>query len=144
MAYLVKADLASHLYSENIDEITRADDTKVTTAINAAIAEAKGYLSRYNVVKLFDDADADFVDDPALEDHVKSIAVWKLLRLCNVNIPLEVMRTNFEDAIAWLKDVQKGMVDPDGWPYKDDNADTGYVEGSTIQISSNDKRTNHF
>lgn len=144
MAYLVKADLESHLYGENIDEITRDDDTKVTTAINAAVAEAKSYLSRFDLTKLFVDTDPDFINDAALKDHVKSLAVWKLIRLCNPNISLEMMRTNYEDAVEWLKMVQSGESDPAGWAYKPDDADTGYVEGSAIISSSNTKRTNHF
>lgn len=144
MAYLVQADLKTHIYSELITEIQRSDTDITATAINEAIAMAKGYLSRFNITKLFDDGNVSFVDDKQLLSVVKDITVYKLIKLSNPNLMVDEMRIRFEEAIAWLKDVQRGVVDPPGWPYKDDDADTDTDEAAAIQYLSNDKRSNHY
>lgn len=144
MAYLVQADFKTHIYAEIITEITRSDTTICPIAINEAISTAKGYLSRFNKTKLFDDGATGFVNDPQLLAAVKDIAVWRMIRLANPNLSIEMARTNYEDAINWLKDVQKGIADPDGWPYKDDDTDTDFPEGNAVSYTSNTKRSNHY
>ncbi len=144
MAYLIQADFKTHVYAEVITEITRSDNTICPIAIAEAIATAKGYLSRFNRTKLFDDANANFVNDPKLLSVVKDIAVWRMIRLSNPNLTIDMARTHFEDAIAWLKDVQKGVVDPESWPYVDDDTETDFPEGSHMSYMSNDKRNNHY
>lgn len=144
MAYLVKADFTTHLYSELIDEITRSTDAILTEAIAEAILLAKGYLSRFNRTKLFDDGATGFVDDAQLKSVVKDLTLYKLIRLANPNLLTDEIRIRYEDAIAWLKDVQKGTVDPEGWPYVDDDEDTDREEGSAISYTSNEKRGNHY
>lgn len=144
MPYLVQADFKTHIYAEIITEITRSDTTICPIAINEAIATAKGYLSRFNRTKLFDPDASGYVADAQLLAAVKDIAVWRMIRLANPNLSVEMARTNYEDAIAWLKDVQKGIADPDGWPYVDDDADTDRDESTSVSYVSNDKRTNHY
>jgi len=145
MPYLVKADFKTHLYDEITDAITRADDSIVSEAINTAISEAKSYLSRFNLLQLFgNDATAATVTDLNLKNKVKDMASWYIVRLANPNINMELMRTLYEDALKWLKDVQKGNADPEGWPYKDDNADTAFNENNFVQFSTNTKRDNHY
>lgn len=144
MAYLVQADFKTHMYAEIITEITRSDNTICPIAIAEAIATAKGYLSRFNRTKLFDPAATGYVADAQLLAAVKDIAVWRMIRLANPNLSVEMARTNYEDAIAWLKDVQKGTADPEGWPYVDDDEDTDRDETTAISHISNDKRTNHY
>jgi phage gp36-like protein len=144
MAFLVKADLNTKLYGEILDEITRSDDTIVTKAINAGLAEVKSYLSRYDLTALFADA-----FDETLSEHLKNVCkdviCWTIIKLANPNIDLKLFRTNYEDAITWLTKIQKGQVDPTGWPYKPDDAATkGFNENNTVQFSSNCKRRQHF
>lgn len=117
----------------------------VDKAIKTAIAKAKSYLSRFDLLKLFGNhLTTEEVDDENLKSLVKDIACWYLVRLANPNINLELFRTIYEDAITWLVLVQKGGADPEGWPYKEDNADTEYDESSGIQWSSNQKRRQHY
>ncbi|MEQ1677975.1 MAG: phage protein Gp36 family protein [Chitinophagaceae bacterium] len=144
MPYLVEADLKTHVYAEVITEITRSDNTIVPIAIAEAIGTAKGYLSRFNRTKLFDPAATGYVADAQLLAAVKDICVWRCIRLANPNLSIEMARTNYEDAIAWLKDVQKGTADPEGWPYATDDADTERTEGSGVSLSTNTKRSNHY
>lgn len=144
MAYLIQGDFKTHIYAETLTAITRADATIVPIAITEAIATAKGYLSRFNRTKLFDPTATGYVADAQLLAIVKDIAVWRMIRLGNPNIKLELARTNYEDAIEWLEKVQKGIIDPEGWPYQVDDEDTDNPEGSQIAYKSNDKRTNGY
>ena len=84
------------------------------------------------------------LSDINLKNKVKEITAWHLIKLANPNINMQLFRTGYEDAIAWLKDVQKGNADPDGWPYKDDDEETNFPEGNTISYTSNPKRENHY
>lgn len=143
MAYLVKADLASHIYIETIDEITRADDTLVDKAINAGIAEAKSYLNKYNLALLFGDAPEP--DDENLKNKTKDLICMHLIKVSNSNINYEVIKNAYDDAISkFFVYIMKGQLDPQGWPYREDDADTDYNEGGTITWISNPKRTNIF
>lgn len=148
MPFLVKADFKTHIYSELIDSITRADDEIVEKGISSGIAEAKSYLSRYDLLAIFGNTNTEpTVDEELLEhlkDVVKDIAAWKMCKLANPNVDLKLFRTGYEDALAWLKLVQKGQADPDGWPYKEDDPATPGDENSGIQWSSNTKRTQSF
>jgi phage gp36-like protein len=144
MPYLLLEDLATHLYGENTAEIIRGDYAIVTTAIEAGVAEAKSYLSRYNLTKLFDPLATGYFADVNLQNKVKDIVCWHLVKLANPNINLELFRTGYEDAIDWFKQVQKGAADPDGWPYKDDDTATDYPEGSGVSMISNTKRSNLY
>lgn len=144
MPYLIPADLSTHLYGENVTEITRGDNTVSTRAIDAAVAEAKSYLTRYDLTKLFDPAAIGYVADVNLQNKVKDLACWHLVKLSNPNINLELFRTGYEDAIKWLEKVQSGKADPAGWPYKDDDANTDYPEGGTVSMITNTKRSNHY
>lgn len=116
----------------------------VTKSIDAGIAEAKSYLGKYDLDALFDDADANFVDDAILAMKVKDLVCWHLVKLANPNVSLALFRTAYEDAIAWFKDIMKGQMDPDGWPYKTDDEDTGRTEGQGFFYNANTKRTNHY
>jgi hypothetical protein len=144
MPYISKVDISSHLYLENLDEITRGDDSLVTRSINAGISEVKGYLSRFHLVKLFDPADGEFVQDENLKFKTLDVVCWQLVTLANPNISLEVMEKKYDDAIRWLRDIQKGIVDPEGWPYRPDDPAGGFPEGNTISMVTSPKRKNGY
>lgn len=120
-------------------------DVIVTNAINAGIAEVKSYLNRFDLVKIFGSGETEpEVIDEHLKNVTKDVACWHLVKLSNPNVDLKLFRTGYEDAIAWLKLVQKGQADPDGWPYKEDDANTPGNENTAIQWSSNKKKNQHF
>ena len=141
MAFLTKADFATHIYAEIIDEITRNNDAIVTKAINNAVSEMKAYLNRYDFVLLFGDASA--FSDEYLKSIGKDIACWHLLKLVNPSINLELFRTAYEDAIRFLKLVMKGEADP-AWPLKADDPNTPNDDAGLVEYRSLPKRTNHF
>lgn len=144
MAYLTLDMLKTHMRAEIIDKISREDDEIPETAITAAIAEAKSYLGKYNLTKLFDDADTEFIGDPNLLMKVKDLACYHLVKLANPNVNYQVFRTAYEDAIIWFQNIMKGQMDPDGWIYKTDDADTTRAEGQGFYSTSNTKKTHHW
>lgn len=138
--YLTQTDLESHLYADIITEIVRGNDDLVTRAIDSALGEVKSYLRKYDLIKLF----SDEVIDEHLKSKVKDVACWNLIKLANPNVDIQLFKQLYDDAIAWFKEIMKGNADPDGWPYKTDDATTSFVEGSSMSWSSNKKRGNHF
>ncbi len=144
MAYLILEELKTHIRAEIIDQITREDDEIPETAITAAIAEAKSYLGKYNLTKLFDDTATGFVNDVNLKMKVKDLACWHLVKLGNPGINMATFRTAYEDAIEWLKLIQKGQTDPDGWPYKTDDTTTTREDGQGFFATSNIKQRHHW
>ena len=53
MAYLTIQELNTHLHDEQVETITRGDNTIAEAAIDAAIAEARGYLTRFDTSRVF-------------------------------------------------------------------------------------------
>lgn len=139
--YLTPCELTTHLYPEQIEVISREDDTLVLAAIDAAMSEARSYLSSY-------DTDRIFVAEGAARDallllHVKDIAVWHFVALSNPACDMELRKFRYERAINWLRGVQKGDIVP-ALPKRDNDGD-GSPDTSPIYIhGSNPKRHNHF
>lgn len=144
MPYLTKDDLTTHIYAENIDEITRGDDELVTRAINEGLGQVKGYLNRYNVLAMFGNGTTarTFTDD-WLDGLAKDIVCWRLIKLANPNIDVAMFRTAYEDAVKELTNVQKGITDP-AWPLRVDDPDTNLDESGSISFTSNIRRNNHY
>ena len=135
MAFLSITELKTHLYNENVEVISRNDNTIVQAAIDAAIAEAKSYLKAYDTAAVF--AATVSSRNALLLTFVKDIATWHFLVLCNAGVELELRQDRYERAIAWLKAVQKGDVAAD-LP-TDQTTPAG-----VIKFGSNPKRDQHF
>jgi len=144
MPLITQADLGTHLYADVLSEITRADDTIVSKAIDTAIQEAKMYLARYDLLQLFgDDTTPATIQDEYLKSLLKDIACWHIIRLANANVDYNAFRTAYQDAIAVLKSIMCGDANPAGWPYRDTSADS-FPDGDDVGWSSNPKRENYF
>jgi phage gp36-like protein len=137
--YLSKDEISTHLYTENVDVITRGDDTIVTAAIDAAISEAKGYLSAFDRAAIFG-AMAE-ARNALLLTFVKDIASWHLINLCNAGSDSQLREHRYDRAIEWLTAVQKGNVSPD-LPVI--TAEDGTKVSAGIAYGSNEKRGQHF
>lgn len=126
-------------------EITTPVDI-VSTAIASAIKEAKGYLRKYDLLKLFgNDITAPTVVDEFLKRNMKTIACWHLLLLANGGVNQNTFKTAYEDVRDnYLKEIREGNIDPEGWPYVTDDTTTDRKEGSGFYFSSNDKREQHW
>lgn len=110
MAFLTIAELATHLYGEIVNEISRNDTSKSQDAIDAAIDEAKSYLSDYDVATVF--AATGNNRNKILLLFLKDIAVWHFIQLANPNVDMQLRLDRYEKAIAWLNKVQKGDAVP--------------------------------
>ena len=130
MAFITAEELETHLYKENIDTISREDETILTAAVDAAIEEAYGYLGAYDRKKIFEATGGQ--RNPLL-----------LINLCNAGCDLELREKRYDRAVSWLRQIQRGettanlpIVDEDG----DGKPDTAgeYIYGS------NPKRNQHF
>lgn len=139
MAYLEISELKTHLYAEIVDEISREDDEIIQSAIDAAIAEVKGYVSQYDKAAIFDATGAN--RNPIVLMYTKDIAVWHYINLCNVDVDYEERKERYKNATDWLGKVQSGKVVPE--------LPVATVETTTegegfVKFGSNPKRNNHF
>lgn len=118
--FLEIEELKSAIYQYQLQEITEADDDIVWMAISSATDEAKSYLRPNNKREWSDgrlmyDVDAIFnatgTDRNALLlEMTKNIAVWYIIRLCNVDMIFENVKDRYDRAIDWLKKVNKGDI----------------------------------
>jgi len=108
--YLPLQELTTHLRMETITAITRNDPALALSAIDGAIIEAKGYLARYHTTAIF--AATGNQRNPLLLLFVKDMAAWHLLNILNPNADLKLRQERYNRATQWLRDVQKGLVDP--------------------------------
>lgn len=131
--FLTINELTSHLRLESITAIIRNDETIAWAAIDGAIAEAKGYLSRFDTEALFGATGNN--RHKLLLIFVKDIATWHLINIVNPNIDMKLRKERYDRAIAWLKDVQSSIVQPD-FPVVPDTTDS-----DIIRYGSNEKNT---
>ena len=152
MSIIAAADIYKRIYREIVVEITRfdgaeEDDTDneiLNTAIDAAIKEAKMYLSRFDLIALFGDGETEpTIDDPLLKNICIDLAIWRLVLLGSPSISFEVNETAYKSAIKSLEAIRSGNAVPEGWTYKDTTGETA-AQGDAITWSSNTKRQNHF
>lgn len=129
--------MKTHLYTGVQNIVTQGDTTIIQNAIDAAINEAKGYCSRYNLELLFD---APVTVDAILVMHVKNMAKWHFIVLANPSIDYEDAQNRYDRAIAWLKDIQSGKVVPPGWIL----AAPEIEKGTFFHFKSNTKRRNQY
>ncbi|MCO5229600.1 MAG: DUF1320 domain-containing protein [Chitinophagales bacterium] len=141
MAFLTPIQMQTHIYGTVSNVISKGNVAVMQDAINAAITEAKGYLSRYRVEQLFDNIDNEptWNPDPILMMYVKNIAKWHFTILGNANIDLEDAEIRYNQAVKWLAGIQSGKIVPVNWPPV-----TPEENSSFFHFSSNPKRRNHY
>jgi len=106
MAFITKTDLSQDIYSEILTGLTRANDAKITTACSEAQSEINGYVcARYDTTDLFGKTGEE--RNLTILAIARTIAIYKLHKVCNqMN---ELVRVEYEDAIALLLRIQKGQ-----------------------------------
>lgn len=139
MAFLSPEELKTHLYAENINVISRDDETILQAAIDSANQEAKSYLAAYDTTQIFAASGAD--RNALLLIFVKDIAIWHFINLCNAGTELQLRQDRYNRAIDWLKAVQKGDVSPDLPKIVDEG---GSEKNGIITFGSNPKKNQHF
>lgn len=118
--FIENDELKTVVYAYQIEQITEADDDIILMAINAAIDEAKSYIKGNNKKDWKDgrplyDANAVFSAtgtnrNALLMEMVKNIAVWYVIRLCNVDMMFDHVKDRYDRAISWLKQLNKGEI----------------------------------
>lgn len=137
MPLITIAQMKTHIYTGVQNIVSQGDSTIIQNAIDAAIAEAKGYCSRYNLDLLFDNP---VTPDAILVMHVKNMAKWHFIVLANPSIDYDDAQSRYDRAVAWLKDIQNGKVVPPNWEL----AQPENEKGTFFHYKSNPKRNNHY
>lgn len=137
--YLTPTELNSHIRLSHVTAIVQEDQTIVLAAIDAAIAEASGYLAKYDKEHIFSREGKD--RNELLLTFVKDIAVYHLINLVNPGVQYDRKEKRYDRAVDWLEAVQRGRVVPDLPLATDEKGEQKYHD---IYINSNAKRANHF
>jgi phage gp36-like protein len=112
MAFISLVDIQKKIRLEEINQITRNDDTIVIFAIDAAISEMKGYLSKYyDVNSVFQQTGSS--RNSLLVDFAIDIAIYNIISTCPPGQDVEDRIARYERAIKWLKGVAKGEITTD-------------------------------
>jgi phage gp36-like protein len=137
--FLSLEEMKTHLYRENVEIISRGDGAIMQAAIDAAQAEARGYLGAYDTDTVFSREGS--ARNALLLIFIKDMATWHFLVLCNAGHELSLRQDRYDRAVSWLKAVQRGDVTPD-LPAKAD--DGGTSSAGMIKFGSNPKKGQHF
>ena len=113
--FITPEELNSAMYEYQMTEITENNTDIAQMAIDAAVEEMKSYLTpnaqarwrdgrpRYDVAAIFGATDTD--RNPLVLELCKSIAVWYVCRLSNVDMIQERVKERYDRAIDWLEKV---------------------------------------
>lgn len=127
--FLLPEELKSAIYSYQLDDITEGDDTIVIMGIEAAIQEVQSYFTPnyqqdwgdgrflYDIEAIFSATGSE--RNPLILQHVKTVAVWYIIELSNVDMNYEHAKERYDRSIQWLKDLAKGIVSIQGLPTKE-------------------------
>lgn len=143
MAYLTPQDMYTHIYQENMETISQGDEAVMLSAIDAAIEEASGYLTKYDTQAIFSQEGKN--RNAILLLFVKDIAAWHFVNLCNAGVDLELREKRYNRAIEWLENNQN-RNNPN-LPAKSDDSGTCSIPGvcrQSFDYGSNPKHDLHF
>lgn len=137
--FITPAELDTVAYDWQIGGITQDPDV-VKRAILTAMEEAESYLAvKYDTTAIY----AQTGDDRSVivVEHIKSIAMWYLLRLSNNDINYERVKEYYKSAKDWLKAVA-GLEGRNLSPNLPRKVENGEVK-SRIRMGSNPKFDHH-
>ncbi len=135
MPLITILDLATHIYPEGMDVISRDDDTKVQDAIDSAILQASQYLARYDTAAIFATEDSEEKKLYAnLVVYVKDIAKWHFIAVSNATVDLGLAEIRYTAALKELKDIREN-IQP-GWPLLEEEvSDKPFRSGSNPKFN---------
>ncbi len=112
MTFISKTDLTKNIRLEELDQITREDDTIIAFGIDAAIAELRGYLAKaYNVSSIF--SQTGTARHALLVNFAIDISIYIIISTALPGQDIEDRRARYKRAIDWCKGVQKGEIATD-------------------------------
>ena len=109
--FLEPQDLPTVIYDYQLQEITEGDPLIPLANIAAAIEEVKSYLKKYDTVVIF--AAVGAARNPLILETTKTVALWYIIRLSNVDIIFTQAKDRYDRAIKWLEGVRDGTIVPD-------------------------------
>jgi phage gp36-like protein len=125
--FIEKIDLGSVLYEYQLDQITEGNDDLIAQACNAAIEEAKSYLTPntdnnqwldgrllYDVETIFAATGND--RHSLVVQHCCTIAKWYVAELCNADFIYEKAKERYDRAIDWFTKVARGTINVSSLP----------------------------
>jgi phage gp36-like protein len=125
--FIEKEDLGNVIYDYQIDQITDGDDGKVDEACNAAIEEAKSYLTPnindkkwldgrllYDVENIFNKTGVD--RNSLIVRQCVTMAKWYLAELCNADFIYEKTKDRYDRAVSWFNKVAEGKTNVSSLP----------------------------
>jgi phage gp36-like protein len=141
MPFINKSDIVAAMYDDELNVITRKNETVIATAINIAIAETKLYLSdRFNTDIIF--SQLGEARNAMLVGICTDIAIYKLIAASAAGQSWQDRKDRYDRAIAVLKMIQKAEIVAD-LPCKVVATTTSSKNGS-VNIISEPKRKNSF
>lgn len=136
MALISKSDLKLSILIDELDEITRGDDSIVTMAIDSAQGEMRTYLyDSYDVDTIF--SQTGDARNQMLVNLMADIAVFLIVASVQAGQDLEDRKARYKRAIAWLKEAQETKTYSD-LPRREATQQTHFLFGS------NSKRNNYY
>ena len=98
--FITKEELQTAIYEYQLADITGMDVNDI--AVRHAVAEASSYLNaKYDIRAIFSAEGDD--RHPLLVEHVKSIAVWYIIKRANTDLIFDRAKEYYKAAIDWLK-----------------------------------------
>ena len=141
MAYLEIEEMTTHIYAEDMSVISHGDDAAMMSAIDAAIEEVQGYLTKYDTGKIF--AARGKERNPILLLFVKDIAAWHFCNICNAGVDIDMREKRYDRAVEWLKNNQnKQNPNLPAAPSADGKKNCPFH--GQIDFGSNRKRDSHY
>ncbi|MGM9864277.1 MAG: hypothetical protein ACI305_08475 [Lepagella sp.] len=121
-----------------LEEITDCDDSLVQSCIVAAVKRVRRLLSgRYDVERVFTATGDE--RDPELVEIVKDVALWFIVRRCNVDLIYAKVREVYDRDMDYLKELRNGGI-PSELPLRED----GEGGASAFRSGSNPKFTHSW
>jgi phage gp36-like protein len=140
--FLTETDYDTLILDDDRLLISQATDTIRQQAETMAIDQMSGYLRpKYDTAATFAKTAAD--RSQALLMYCMDITLYHLHASIPGRFVPEIRRIRYEDALAWLKDVAKGLIDPD-LVLKTDPTTGESVTGPAILFGGNDKQDNSW
>lgn len=113
-----------------VQEITDYDDAIMQQCVLAAVKRVRRLLSgRYDVDKIFSAA-GDGRDAELLE-ICKNIALWFLIRRCNVDILYTRVKETYDRDMAYLKELKDGEIPSDLPPLESGGCPVGSIRSGS-------------
>ena len=125
--FINKEDLGSVIYDYQVDQITDGNDDLVMQACNAAIEEAKSYLTPntdstkwldgrllYDVESIFNKEGND--RHALVVQHCCTLAKWYIAELCNADFIYEKAKDRYDRATSWFTKVAAGTINVSSLP----------------------------